>query len=85
MNYKKTIFPFIIAISIALLSEIGCTSTQNETFVPRDPMPLDEIAFRLGLLKPGKITNKKIKKALNKIRLYAAILTIKRKDLTEIK
>ena len=49
MNYKKTIFPFIIALSIALLSAIGCSSSssssQSETFVPRDPMPLDEIEY----------------------------------------
>ena len=61
MNYKKTIFPFIIAISIALLSEIGCTSTQNETFVPRDPMPLDEIAYsfiHMDEYLPTKIVEK---------------------------
>ncbi len=61
MNYKKTTFPFIIAISIALLSEIGCTSTQNETFVPRDPMPLDEIAYsfiHMDEYLPTKIVEK---------------------------
>lgn len=60
---------------------------QLEEMIPLYPNAASyyAIAFRLGLLKPGKITNKKIKKALNKIRLYAAILTIKRKDLTEIK
>ena len=45
MNFKKLNLPFIISLIIFLLAVISCTPKQENTFVPRDPMPLDEIDY----------------------------------------
>ena len=45
MNFKKLNIPFIISLIIILFIGISCTPKNDKTFVPRDPMGLDEIEY----------------------------------------
>lgn len=61
MNFKKPQSFFIISLIIILITGNSCTSKQSETFVPRDPMPLDEIAYsfiHMDEYLPTKIVEK---------------------------
>ena len=61
MNFKKPHALFISSLIIILIAGISCTSKQSETFVPRDPMPLDEIAYsfiNMDEYLPTKIVEK---------------------------
>ena len=61
MNFKKPQSFFIISLIIILIAGISCTSKQSETFVPRDPMPLDEIEYsfiHMDEYLPTKIVEK---------------------------
>ncbi len=61
MNFKKPHALFISSLIIILIAGISCTSKQSETFVPRDPMPLDEIEYsfiHMDEYLPTKIVEK---------------------------
>ena len=45
MNFKKPHNLIIITLTMILIAGISCTSKQENSFVPRDPMPLDEIEY----------------------------------------
>ncbi len=45
MNFKNLNLYFIISLLIILIIGISCSSKQENTFEPRDPMPLDEIEY----------------------------------------
>lgn len=41
MNFKKSTTPFIISLIIMLIAGISCTTKNEDTFEPRDPMIVD--------------------------------------------
>ena len=45
MNFKNPKTPIIISLILILLSGINCTPKTQDSFVPRDPMGLDEIEY----------------------------------------
>ena len=45
MKFKNLNLYFIISLLIILIIGISCSSKQENTFEPRDPMPLDEIEY----------------------------------------
>ena len=44
MHFKNNI-PYFISLIIIIVAGISCTPKEQNTFVPRDPMPLDEIEY----------------------------------------
>lgn len=61
MNFKKSHTPYIISLIIILIAGVSCTPKQENTFEPRDPMPLDEIEYsfiHMDEYLPSKIVEK---------------------------
>lgn len=45
MNFKKLHFVITLSLLVILITAVNCTSKTQNTFVPKDPMPLDEIEY----------------------------------------
>lgn len=61
MNFKKLTTPFIILLLVTLTIGVSCTSKEQNSFVPRDPMPLDQIEYsfiHMNEYLPTKIVHK---------------------------
>ena len=60
MHFKNNT-PYFISLIIIIAAGISCTPKEQNTFVPRDPMPLDEIEYsfiHMDEYLPSKTINK---------------------------